>query len=366
MQQEVLSLIQKYMPTSHFRGGMMGNVLTKCPFHKGGSENRPSFSVNLEKGLFHCFTEGCPASKGGDIKRLLRLLGVARHIIDAETSTIQPVLDRNRQIHDFTEKHFFSDKDPYKADVVLPEALVGVYDHTPTALTEKGFDTQLLADMEIGYDKKRQRIMYPIRDVYGGLVGYSGGATISSQQPKYHVYEGCRKRRDGTVIPSDYGSWFDEMFPTYHLENRKYIWNLNRIYPSLVGMSDGQGTLFITEGFKACLWMIQSGFSNTVALMGSSLTRYQKRILERLGVTFVLCLDNDSAGIEAALTIGDQLWEVSRGKVMVMQYPEDDSNTQPDDYEPEGIREFVISSMLYIEHLNAVMRKRGKLYVPNK
>ena len=89
-------------------------------------------------------------------------------------------------------------------------------------------------------------------------------------------------------------------------------------------------TLIITEGFKACLWMIQAGFWNTVALMGSSISRKQLTLIRRLDVRIVLFLDLDTAGKEGTAKIGCQLYKNNPG-VFVAKYPSGyGSGLQPD------------------------------------
>lgn len=360
MRDQVLDLVKRYLP-GPFRGGTNGNILTKCPFHKGGQENSASFSINLDSGLFHCFTGGCESGGGGDIRYMLRLLGLPRHAIDTETKIIGPILERNRELHAQELQNFSYGRDPFKADYELPEALLGVYEWLPTQLVEKGFNWRVLKDLEVGFDKANQRITYPLRDMYGTLAGISGGATQPWQKPKYKVYEGRKRSIDRRWIPGDFGDWFDDTFPDYRCENHDFLWNFHRVSPGLINLSVGQGTIYVVEGFKACLWMIQHGYPNTVALMGSSISERQQRMLHRLGVTVVLLLDNDAPGREATLRIGDLLWRPLYGKVNVAQYPDGDDDTQPDSYSGEQLAEITSTARPYIQHLHHEMRKRGIL-----
>jgi DNA primase len=83
------------------------------------------------------------------------------------------------------------------------------------------------------------------------------------------------------------------------------MWNFDNGLP--VGLffgKDGNAYLIITEGFKACLWLLQCGYTNTVALMGSSLSEKQASLLHRLRVRVVLFLDNDTREKEAMKKIG--------------------------------------------------------------
>lgn len=354
MRDQVLEMLGRYMPGKLKPSGE-NQIITTCPFHKDGQERKPSFSVNVEKGLFHCFT--CHVT--GTIKALLKKLSVGDSTIDAEMKAIQPYLDRQKELFKVEKQHVFSNRDPFKADFVLPESILGVYEVCPTKLVTDGFKQELLREMDIGYDRANNRIMYPLRDMYGNLAGFSGGVTDASQQqfPKYRVYQGKRRGLDGKVLPSDFGKWFDDKdeFSDYKCENHDFLWNFDRVFKRR--MSDPNATVFVVEGFKACLWMLQCGFKNTVALMGSYISDRQQQMLHLLGWPVVLFLDNDQAGIRATEMVGDLLWKPMYGRVKVVPYPEGDFDTQPDDYEEEAVQQLVARTKTFIEYRNS--RRRG-------
>lgn len=346
MQDQVFATIQKHM-AGPFRRLGGGNVLTKCPFHKGGEEFKPSFSINLDLAIFHCFT--CHVA--GGISYLLTLLGLPRERIDAELAGIRPLLEKNRETYLLEKQNVFKGKDPFKAEYVLPESILGVYEWAPTKLVEAGFDMGLLKDLEIGFDKVGERIMYPLRDLYGNLAGFSGGAQHPWQQPKYSVYQG-RRKVENRWVKGDFGQWFDDQFPDYRCENHDFLWNFNRVYPRLIdAVSDPTATVYIVEGFKACMWLLQAGYMNTAALMGSYISDLQQMMLHRLNVNVVLFLDNDRAGREAAVWIGELLWRPMHGRVTVVQYPDEDEDTQPDDYFPDGIHQMVQQRVSFSQYV---------------
>jgi len=93
--------------------------------------------------------------------------------------------------------------------------------------------------------------------------------------------------------------------------------------------------VIITEGYKACLWIIQAGWTQTVALMGSFLTQIQRSILDRMGGNeLVLFLDNDAAGIAATERIGKSLKRSA--KVTIAEYQP--WAKQPDDFNKAGLQ----------------------------
>ena len=354
MREQILEMLGKYMPGKLKPSGE-NQIITTCPFHKDGQERKPSFSVNIEKGLYQCFT----CHDKGTIRWLLKKLSVPSSTIDAEMKAIQPYIDRQKELFKIDKLHAFSNKDPFKSDFQLPESLLGVYEVCPTKLVVDGFNQELLRSMDIGYDRHNNRIMYPLRDMYGNLAGFSGGVTelTTHQHPKYKVYQGKRMGHGGKVIPSDFGQWFDDddQFKGYKCENHDFLWNFDRVFKNR--MSDPTATVFVVEGFKACLWMLQSGYKNTVALMGSYISDRQQQMLHLLGWTVVLFLDNDQAGMRATEMVGDLLWKPMYGRVKVVPYPEEDFDTQPDDYEEAAVGELVNRTKTFIEYRNS--RRRG-------
>jgi DNA primase len=338
MHEQVMDIIQRYFQGAMVRGG--SNVYVKCPFHKGGEERKPSLSISLENGLWNCKT-GCGA---GPLGKLLHMLGLTRDRIEIELKSIAPLLQANREVWEAGQQHFTANRDPFRVEEPLPEGLLGLFDYVPQPLVDKGFDVRLLRDRDIGFDFKAQRITYPIRDIYGTWGGVSGGAVLPGVTPKYRVYEGRRRSTStGQWIPGDFGDAFDNDHPGYKFSNHTCLWGYERVYPKLIDLPAGEGELIVTEGFKACLWMIQSGFPNTVALMGSSLSGHQARLLHRFGGTVYLLLDNDDAGRYGANRINNSLWWPLAGRVRVVPYPEADlsTRTQPDDYTPEVLREMI-------------------------
>lgn len=356
MREHVLALIQKYLPGEMKTTGD-GNVQVRCPFHKGGQELKPSFSIHLDKGVFHCFT----CHQAGGLQTLLHLLRVPRARIDAELASIRPVLEQQRQTNKVRQDSFFLSRDPFKADFSLPEEILGIYEFCPTSLLSQDFDAGLLQEYEVGYDRSNHRIMYPLRDLYGSLAGFSGGATDPSQTPKYRVYQGRRQDVDGRWLDGDFGGWFDEKFPGYRCENHDFLWNFERVMPRLLSAPPST-EIYVVEGFKAALWMIQSGFLNTVALMGSYISQRQQYMLHRLGCTVVLFLDNDQAGKRATFNVGDLLWRPMYGRVKVMRYPQEDlrDSTQPDDYESEALRTLSQGSISFLDFIH-IARKDSTL-----
>lgn len=335
MRDYVIDIIQRHVSDRIKKSGE-GQILVQCPFHKGGQERKPSFSVNVDEGLFHCFT----CHESGNIPMLLRQLGLPAHSIDAEIAPFKDQLAASRAMKKLKKEAAFIANDPFRASTVLSEAIISGFQWCPTQLTQAGFSWEWLQYLQIGVDRRNQRITYPIRDIYGNLAGFSGGATMAGQNPKYKVYRGKTKSFDGAhVIPSDYGEWFDDEYPQYEFQNHDYIWNYDKVYPR-IKFSQEVETIIVVEGFKACIWMLQHGFRNTVALMGSYLSERQKQLLLRVNANVLLFLDNDEPGINATQNIGNILLR-SIPAVWHVEYEKHHDGCQPDDLDTNFLRNMV-------------------------
>lgn len=318
------------------------NIGGPCPFHKGGREKNPSFYINLNTGLFHC--HACKTS--GTFIQFLKRMNTPSTIIDSimDLGRREPQYRPKMKVHSGVGSH------------ILNESLLGVFQYCPVDLVNEGFDEELLRDLEIGFDIEALRITFPIRDIQGNLVGLSG-RTVQDAFPRYKVY----KSKDFLRFAPDDAETVAR-YKTYEIKNHDYLWNMHNVFPS--AFFGGLDTVILVEGYKACLWLLQNGYNNAIALQGSSLTRTQGQILGRLGVTVILFLDNDQAGKEGTYTTG--WWLRRRGMdVKAVMYPEWCSeNTQPDDLDEPVIHEVIRAAKDWHEWRNkhnGVLTKAKKL-----
>ncbi len=303
-------------------------VAAQCPFHKDGQERRPSFWVSRTTGSWGCFS--CP-SNGSNLKSLLQEIGVSNSRIEAEIEEAMKDASKTLKLH--KAKRQKKARSELKGTFTLPEALLGVFDYEPLSLIEAGFDPDVLTKHDIGFDRRINRITFPIRDYAGSLVGISGRAVEDNISPKYLFYNG-RKVRDGEVVEGELGEWY----PSYSNEDVKnHLWRSQLVYPELIDETDGQ--IIIVEGFKAALWMVQQNWLMTVATMGTHVTEAQVRILRRLGATIFVLMDNNGPGREASKYLCQRL-AVSSFPVYECHYPDYcDGSCQPDDLNPEEIKQ---------------------------
>ena len=329
----VFDIVRPYLRGKVKRSGR-DNIITICPFH---DDRTPSFWLNISNGLWLCFSCGLR----GSLQSFLKRSGVSRTLIDSTMEPIRDQLDAFRR----QEKHKQQAKflsDPNVGEVILPEALLGVYDYKPHVMVNAGFEPSLLRDFDIGYDRNKDRVTFPLRDLYGNLVGVSGRTTLSGGSPRYKVYRGGHRDEKGKYITGDFGENFDEEYRDFEVDSHRFLWNSHNAYPSILADSRGTEILVITEGFKACLWLVQHGFHTTVALTGASISEDQRNLIARMaGGPVVLFLDNDDPGRVATRREGKRLSKLVND-LWVAVYP--GGKDAPDDLDQAQIRRAIYGS----------------------
>ncbi len=119
------------------------------------------------------------------------------------------------------------------------------------------------------------------------------------------------------------------------------------MYPRLF-FSQEVETLIIVEGFKACLWLLQHGYWNTVALMGSRVSRRQMQLLFRLRANFVLFLDRDPAGLQGMLHDGREMY-YKTPTVGVARYPHGVGSCQPDNLSSQELHNSIAGTIPFAQ-----------------
>jgi len=272
----------------------------KCPFHK---DDTPSFVVNAEKGLWHCF--GC--GEGGDIvsflmkiekipfveaaSRLADEAGVPFEaagggedrdklraaMADADAFFRQNLRDapEGQRARDYLVERGFGPEtwERFGLGCALPG-----WDSLKKALSKR-FDMQMLIDLGLvvrgdrgTYDRFRDRTMFPVLDLSDRTIAFGGRAL--SGEPKY-------LNSPGTPL-------FDKGRTIYGL-----TWARD-------AMSSGKPALLV-EGYTDVLSLHIAGVTNAVASMGTALTKEQAQLLARFTKDVVIAYDRDVAGAAAAI-----------------------------------------------------------------
>ena len=308
-----------------------GNLFGLCPFH---NEKTPSFSVSPDKQIYHCF--GC--GKGGGVVSFImsienlsfpdavRFLAEKNGMTVPEESTDQEIprqrkrmLELNREAARwfyaclngpggakaaaYLDKRGITRKTANRFGLgAAPEG----WDNLLKAMREKGFtqDELLAAGLvtagqrrkENGtrsvYDKFRDRLMFPVIDIRGEVIGFSGRALNDDQEPKY-------LNSPETLVFS----------------KRRTLFGMN------LAKNTKRGSILLVEGNIDVVTLHQAGFDNAVASMGTALTTEQTRLISRYAKEIVICYDNDPAGKKATERALDLL-KNSEFSVRVLKLPD--------------------------------------------
>ena len=252
-----------------------------CAIH--GGDNITAFSWHLERGIFKCFTNGCDKKYGSDIFGLIR--GIKKlSFSDAALWIDKYFKDANIDVKDIdiTNSSFVNKVKSVKEKVIFDEGCLSKLSYH-SYLEGRGYPRELIEKYHIGmprssYKQMSNRIIFPIRDISGQIVGFSGRT----------VFEDYKNRG----IPKWYHS--------RGLDKASNLFNIDKAKIEI----EKTGVAIVTEGPLDVLRLEQAGFHNGVALMGISMTNKQMGLLIEAGAsTILMALDNDNAGNNGAKNI---------------------------------------------------------------
>ena len=303
------------------------NFFGVCPFH---DDSNPSMCVSREKQIFTCFS--CHATGNVftflmdyehiDFKEALRYLGekVGLDVSNISITKKSSKYDKLYEAYKFSVKYFqnnLSSTVGKKAreyllgreinEDLIKEFEIGLSlenrDDLTKLLLKKEYDLSTLNRIGLSSDEHdiyNDRIMFPLYDVFGHVVGFSGRIYKDNEQNKYLNTKETEIFKKG------------EMLYHYHIAREEC-----RLKKAVIVM----------EGFMDVIRASSIGVKNTVALMGTALTNQQASLIKRLSNNIILCLDGDSPGVNAMLSIGEGLLDKGiEVKVVVL----------PDDNDPDS------------------------------
>ncbi len=297
---DIVELINEYIPLKQAGRNFKAN----CPFH---SEKTASFMVSREKQIFHCF--GCGA--GGDsvtflmkhesltfaeaIRILAKKAGVSIPETSGESSHhFSKLYEIMEMAARFYERYLFTQEGKiawaYLSKRGLSMATIKKFriGFSPSSwellykfLAGKGYDPKDLASVGLitrkgngsYYDWFRERIIFPIMNGMGHVVGF-GGRTIQKLEPKYLNSPETPIYRKGMVL---YGLNFAR----------------NRIIK--------EKKVIVVEGYMDLISLFQSGFDFTVATLGTAMTPMQLKLIKRFLPELFFAYDADKGGEEATI-----------------------------------------------------------------
>lgn len=311
-----------------------------CPFH---NEKTPSFHVSADKQLFYCF--GCGAggnlaqfvmrSENVDFVDALKILADNAGItLPEEDNSYDDIRHKKRmRIYEMNAKaaRFFHDSlknasvgkdgaDYLKKRGMLPKTVttfgLGFAPKSYEALLKHmkglGYTEQELVEASLAverdgkvYDKFRDRVMFPIIDVRGNVIGF-GGRRIHEPEPDAD-YKPPKYLNSGETIAFDKG---------------KNLFALN-----LAKKADTK-RIILVEGYMDVISVYQAGVQNIVATLGTAITENQAKLISKYAGEVLICYDMDEAGRKAVLRAIDVFSAVG-GKTKVVKLK---GAKDPDEY----------------------------------
>lgn len=325
---DIVDVISGYLPLT----GKGKNFFGVCPFH---DDHSPSMSVSKEKQIYRCFS--CGAS--GNVFRFIMdyekvsflealKMVATKGNIPLNISLHQKKEPRNQALYDiYALSHKFYqnnintmagkearsylearhiDKElikEFEIGLALPAK-----DLLTKLLQKKTYESSLLLKSglvnrnEYGYnDVYYNRIMFPLWDLSGQVVGFSGRIYNTQDTSKY------------------INSKESEIFKKGEL-----LYNYHRAKD----LARNNGTIIVMEGFMDVIRAYTIGVRNVVAMMGTAVTKAQATLLRRMAKEVVLCFDGDPAGAKATFTCANELLALG----ITPQIVRLEENLDPDDY----------------------------------
>ena len=300
------------------------NLFGVCPFH---DDSNPSMCVSRDRQIYTCWS--CHATGNVytflmnyehiEFKEALKYLGDR---VGIDTGSIQIAkkttkFDKLYDAYNLSLKYFQNNLNSnigkaakkYLNERQIDEKLIKEFeiglsldsrDDLTKLLSSKDYDLVTLNRIGLSsddHDMYNDRIMFPLYDVSGRVVGFSGRIYKDNGQNKYLNTKETDIFKKGELL--------------YHYHIAKEECRQSK-------------SVIIMEGFMDVIRASSIGIKNTVALMGTALTKEQIALIKRLSNNIILCLDGDGPGQNATLSIGDTLLENGiEVKVVALPNPDD-------------------------------------------
>lgn len=299
------------------------NFFGVCPFH---DDSNPSMCVSREKQIYTCFS--CHATGNVytflmnyehiDFREALRYLGEKVGVNVSSVNIVKKTtkFDHFYEAYNFAVKYFQNNLSASVGkearaylskrginEEAIKEFEIGLSlesrDDLTKLLVSKKYELSTLNRIGLSsddHDIYDDRIMFPLYDVSGQVVGFSGRIYKDVDQNKY------LNTKETDIFKKG------EMLYHYHIAREEC-----RLKKSVIVM----------EGFMDVIRASIVGVKNTVALMGTALTNNQFNLIKRLSNNIILCLDGDDPGVKAMLSIGEHLLDEGV-EVKVVVLPDND------------------------------------------
>ena len=287
----IVDMISEYIPIT--KKGR--NYFAVCPFH---DDHNPSMSISPEKQIYTCFVCGAHGNVFNFIMDYenvtfydaLRMVAdkVGIHLDNVPIKKkSNSVFDKMYEIFDISNKFYQNNlltKDGNNArvylnnrgftDEIINEFQIGLSTNSKLTkvLCNKGFDNNILLKSGISsggdngiYDTFTNRIMFPLWDINGRVVGFSGRIYNKSDTSKYVNSKESEIFKKGSLI-------YNYHRAKEEIRKKKFV--------------------IIVEGFMDVIALYKAGIYNVVAMMGTAVTNEQAKLLKKLSTNIILCFDS--------------------------------------------------------------------------
>lgn len=356
---DIVDVIGNYLPLE--RKGR--NYMAVCPFH---NDTHPSMSISPEKQIYKCFV----CHHGGNVftflkdylkisyieavKMVAEMGHVDIHEFDFPEKKVQ--VDKEKEpfylMHEEANKiyrHYLNTKlaigaNDYLNDRQMTQDIIDYFEigYAPdknillNAFEKLGYNKMqafasgLVIESNQGYDRYHDRIMFPLHNSDGRIVGFSG-----------RIYK--QNNHESKYMNSPESKIFIK---------GETLYNYHRVKEAV----REENAIIVLEGFMDVIALYKIGIKNAVAIMGTALTKGHLHLLRRYTKNIILCLDGDRAGKSAMMKCIDEL--IPAGfQVSVVAIPD---NKDPDEYiKDKGKEEFIY---LLKNPLSAVSFKMNYFY----
>lgn len=307
---DIVDVISDYIPVEP-KGK---NYFSVCPFH---DDHNPSMSISPEKQIYTCFVCGAHGNVFNFImdydnisfvealKKLGDRVGIHLDVSVGNKREENNITKDLYDIYDIASKFYQNNlltkdgvdaikylKDRGFTDEIIKTFGVGLSTRSSLSklLITKGFDKEVLASSGISllsdgtpYDTFVNRIMFPLYDLEGKVVGFSG-----------RIY---KTKDDSKYVNSRESDIFKKSLLLYNYHRAKEFCRKKK-------------SVIIVEGFMDVIALHMVGIYNVVASMGTAITKEHAKLLKKLSTNIIMCFDGDDAGNKATLSCAKELAEI--------------------------------------------------------
>lgn len=323
----IVDIIRDYVPLTQ-RGK---NYFGICPFH---DDHNPSMSVSPEKGVYKCFVCGNAGNVFNfvmeyekvsfyeSVKIVADKIGVSIDISTSkkENTKKSPLYDIYNISYKFYQNNlntvYGKDAKKYLLNRKIDEDVIKNFNiglslsdsELCNALKAKGFKDDDIVSSGVAvqngnniYDIYKNRIMFPLYDLEGNVVGFSGRIYNQKSESKYINTKETEIFKKG------------ELLYNYHIAKKE---------------ARKEKNIIIVEGFMDVIRLSTIGIVNVVATMGTAVTKYQLNLIQKLAPSITLMFDGDKAGEKAT----NAFIELANGNDSNIKVVRLEDNLDPDEY----------------------------------